>query len=209
MADPLQINLLKQIYKTWVLTDMPMRIEDLDFLSTSEDLDKLLNMLEISGLVKIKSETIAITPAGRSKIRVVLTGGVYDLLHKGHIITLKEARSLGDFLIVVVARDVTVSKKKRSPIHSDVDRCYLLNAICVVDAAVLGDEVDHMRIVRRIKPEIVAIGSDQDHLEEVLTIQLKDQGMDHTKIIRLQADYEDLATTNLINSILHRYENSK
>ncbi|MCE7737228.1 MAG: FAD synthase, partial [Candidatus Heimdallarchaeota archaeon] len=100
--------------------------------------------------------------------------------------------------------DMTVQKKKRKPIHKDFDRTYLLNSLCIVDAAVIGDKEDHMRIVRRIKPDVVAIGSDQDHLEDALNIQLKDQGMIATKIVRLDADYEDKATTKLIENILLR-----
>ncbi len=205
MANPIQLHILKQIYKHWVMFDTGIKIEDIELLITKKAFEDELALLEISDLISIDDDILNITEAGKSKFKVVLTGGAYDLLHRGHIITLKEAKSLGDFLIVVIARDSTVRRKKRDPIHSEVDRAYLLNSICVVDVAILGDEKDHMRVVRRIKPDVVAIGSDQDHLEEVLKVQLKDQGMFSTEIIRLKADYEDLATSKLIKYILDKY----
>lgn len=204
MANAFQIDLLKQIYRHWVLHDEPIPISKLRYIKTKDEFENEMKLLEISELVIIEGSRCSVSEAGRSKFKVVLTGGAYDLLHKGHVITLKEAASHGDFLIVVVARDVTVEIKKRKPIHLDIDRAYLLNSLCVVDAAVIGDKKDHMRIVRRIKPDVVAIGSDQDHLEDVLNVQLKDQGMIATEIVRLKADYEDKATTKLIENILSR-----
>jgi glycerol-3-phosphate cytidylyltransferase-like family protein len=61
-----------------------------------------------------------------------------------------------------------------------------------------------MRIVRRIKPDFVAIGADQDHILTVLKDQIKDAGMENTKIIRLKADYEGLATSKVIDKIINR-----
>ena len=204
MANAFQIDLLKQIYRYWVLYDDAIPIYKLQYITTNNEFDREMKLLEVSELVIIDGDLCSIGEGGRSKFKVVLTGGAYDLLHRGHVITLEEAASHGDFLIVVVARDVTVEKKKRKPIHKDTDRAYLLNSLNVVDAAVIGDKDDHMRVVRRIKPDIVAIGSDQDHLEEALNVQLKDQGMISTDIIRLNADYEDRATTKLIEDILSR-----
>lgn len=205
MPSSSQLEILRQLFRHWVLYDEGLEIDKIKYSCDAIKFEEELKLLDISELIHIQKGIVTITEAGKSKLQIVLTGGAYDLLHKGHIITLKEAKSHGDFLIVVIARDVTVAKKKRNPIHSEKDRAYLLNEICVVDAAILGDEVDHMRVVRRIKPDIVAIGSDQDHLEEVLKAQLKDQGMFHTKIVRLHADYEELATTKLINHILENY----
>lgn len=204
MATALQIEVLKQIFREWVINDSGIPISRLQIPIPSEMLEKEIKKLEISNLVEIFDDCLNITPAGRSKFKVVLTGGAYDLLHKGHIITLKEAKALGDFLVVVVARDITVNRRKRTPIHSEEDRRYLLNELNVVDAAVLGDEVDHMRIVRRIKPDFVAIGADQDHIIGVLKEQITDAGMENTKIVRLDADYEGLATSKVIDEIKNR-----
>ena len=105
---------------------------------------------------------------------------------------------------MVIARDVTAHQSKRLPFHPESDRVSLLNNITIVDAAILGDEVDHMRVVRRIKPDVIALGADQNHIEADLKIEIKDQGFPDTKIIRLEAEYEGLATTKLINKIIDR-----
>lgn len=200
----LQIAILRKVFKHWVINDQALPVDLLDCNISEDQLKNELKLLDISGLIKITDTLLEITPAGRSKIKVVLTGGAYDLLHKGHIITLQEAKQLGDFLVVVVARDVTVKNRKRKPIHSEQDRVFMLNQLKIVDVAILGDEIDHMRVVRRIKPNIVALGADQDHIKEVLLDQFKDQGQEQTKIMRLKADYEGLATSRLIQEILHR-----
>ncbi len=204
MATALQIDILKQIYKYWVTYDAPIQIDKIKCIISQDELTNELKLLEVSELVNKEGSSYSITLAGRSKFSVVLTGGVYDLIHQGHIVTLTEAASHGDFLIVVIARDLTAHKRKRLPFHPEEDRVSLLNAITMVDAAISGDEIDHMRVVRRIKPDVIALGADQDHIEAELKIEIKDQGFPDTKIIRLEAEYEGLATTKLINKIIER-----
>ncbi len=204
MASALHIEILKQIYAYWILNDSDMPVEELKLYLDVESRDKELEILQISNLVEKDSNSLSITTAGRSKFKVVLTGGAYDLIHRGHLETLRAAKSLGDFLVVVIARDITVNRRKRKPIHSEVDRMIILNELEVVDAAVLGDEVDHMRVVRRLKPDIVAIGADQHHIKDVLQDQINDQGLPSTRIVRLEVDYEGLATSQVINEILAR-----
>ncbi len=206
MATALQIDILKQVYRHWVLYDDAIPRDKITSIVPKSMLNDELKLLEISGLLENLNGKYKITSAGRSKFRVVLTGGVYDLIHRGHLITLQEAANYGDFLIVVVARDITVRTRKREPIHSDIDRAYLLNSLCVVDAAIPGDEVDHMRVVRRIKPDVIALGADQFHIVSELKLQIEDQGFPDTKIIRLKADYEGLATSKLIEKIINRVE---
>ncbi len=204
MATALQIDILKQIYKYWVMYDLPIQIENIRCILSQDELANELKLLEVSELINKEGSSYSITTAGRSKFSVVLTGGVYDLIHQGHIVTLNEAASHSDFLIVVIARDVTAHNRKRLPFHPERDRVNLLNEITIVGAAILGDEVDHMRVVRRIKPDVIALGADQDHIVAELKIEIKDQGFPDTKIIRLEAEYEGLATTKLINKIIER-----
>ena len=65
---------------------------------------------------------------------IVLAGGVFDIIHPGHIHTLNAAKLLGDVLVVVVATDNTAVKmKKRTPIHSQEQRQELVNSLEVVD----------------------------------------------------------------------------
>ena len=83
----------------------------------------------------------SLTESGRSRIKVVLAGGVYDVLHVGHLAALAEARRLGDVLVVVVATDMTVETLKgRKPLFPEEDRRVLVEGLKPVDIAILGYE---------------------------------------------------------------------
>ncbi len=100
----------------------------------------------------------------------VMASGVFDLLHIGHLYYLEEAKKYGDELIVVVACDETVRKKKHEPIMPAEERRKLVEALKPVDKAVVGYEDDFLRIVEEIKPDVIALGYDQhfEGLEEML-----------------------------------------
>jgi FAD synthetase len=97
----------------------------------------------------------------------VLAAGVFDLLHYGHIRYLEEAKKLGGpdaELIVIVARDETVRRLKGSdPIIPEDQRRAVIEALKVVDEALLGfEDLDLDRVIQQVKPDIVAVGHDQD-----------------------------------------------
>ena len=70
-----------------------------------------------------------------SKSKIVLAGGVFDIIHPGHIHTLNDAKKLGDVLVVVVATDKTAIKmKKREPLHSAELRQELVSSLTMVDS---------------------------------------------------------------------------
>ncbi|MGC8899293.1 MAG: adenylyltransferase/cytidyltransferase family protein [Candidatus Micrarchaeia archaeon] len=97
----------------------------------------------------------------RRKIKVVLTGGVFDILHAGHVFTLYEAKKFGDVLVVVVATDRTVKKfKKRKPVNNQEYRAFMVNALKPVDVAIVGKNRfdDTIKLVR---PDVVVFGYDQ------------------------------------------------
>lgn len=99
------------------------------------------------------------------KSKVVLASGVFDLLHLGHVRFLEEAKKAGGpnaKLIVIVARDNTVEKKKgKKPVMPEHQRCALVASLKVVDEAMLGYEDFNMgKVLERIKPDIVAVGHD-------------------------------------------------
>jgi cytidyltransferase-like protein len=114
----------------------------------------------------------SLTEQGRNLIRVVLAGGVYDVLHLGHLAALTEAKRLGDVLVVVVATDVTVETlKERKPLFPDEDRRALVEGLKPVDVAILGYEdvgFGFEQILAEVKPDIVAFGYDQDKLERMV-----------------------------------------
>jgi len=98
--------------------------------------------------------------------KVVLASGVFDLLHYGHLKFLEEAKKSGGEgakLVVVVARDRTVVRMKgEPPIMPEEERRALVEALKVVDEAILGfEEFDVERILRTGRPDVVALGEDQ------------------------------------------------
>ncbi len=138
-------------------------------------------------------------------VRVVATG-VFSIIHPGHIIFLEEARKLGDELVVIVARDKTVGLKKGSQYIPEEQRLHVVSALKMVDKAVLGDEEDIYKPVEELKPDVIALGSDQEFDEEKLSSELRDRGL-NAKLVRVDRHYEgELYSTR---RIIERIKNSK
>ena len=93
---------------------------------------------------------------------VVFTNGVFDLLHPGHIRYLRDARALGDALIVAVNSDRSVRAIKGAgrPINPEQERAELLLGLDSVDAAVIFDEETPHAIISRIQPDVLVKGAD-------------------------------------------------
>ena len=93
---------------------------------------------------------------------VVFTNGVFDLLHPGHVRYLRDARQLGDTLIVGVNSDrsVRASKGPERPINSAAERAEVLLALGVVDGVVVFDEDTPLEIIRRLEPDVLVKGAD-------------------------------------------------
>ena len=137
-------------------------------------------------------------------VRVMATG-VFDILHLGHIRYLEEAKSFGDELVVVVAHDETVKKRKHTPIMPQEMRRKIVESLKCVDKAVNGKEGDMLDIVKEIRPDIIALGYDQRFDEKKLGEQLKKEGLD-IKIVRCSHYTEDdlNGTRRIIRKIADR-----
>lgn len=94
--------------------------------------------------------------------KVVFTNGVFDLLHPGHIRYLRDARKLGDALIVGVNSDrsVRANKGPERPITPEAERVEILSALECVDAVAIFDEDTPAEIIRRIQPDVLVKGAD-------------------------------------------------
>jgi FAD synthetase len=141
----------------------------------------------------------------------VMATGTFDILHLGHIYFLKEAKKLGDTLIVVVATDSTVRKLKHEPVNPEQIRLDLIKELKIVDQAYLGHEKDIYEILKEIKPDIITIGYDQIHNEKTIEKELKKRNI-NAKVIRLQeykggSDLE--GTRKIISKIISAYEIQK
>ena len=96
--------------------------------------------------------------------KLVFTNGCFDLMHRGHLSYLKEARSLGDFLIVGLNSDLSIRSLKGPlrPIFSQDDRAYFLESLRFVDGVVLFDEETPCHLIKDIQPDIYVKGGDYD-----------------------------------------------
>ena len=148
-----------------------------------------------NGLVEPDKKTL--TDIGRTSLRVVLAGGVFDIIHPGHIYTLNSAKSLGDVLIVVVATDKTVQKmKKRIPLHNQEQRKKLVNSLSMVDLCLIGYEGDIFKTVETVRPEIIALGYDQVHQEKSITDGCSKLNLE-VKVARLQSPNPEISSSKI------------
>jgi len=109
------------------------------------------------------AEALALVAAARDRGRtVVFTNGVFDLLHPGHVRYLRQARALGDVLIVGVNSDRSVRALKgpSRPITSEEERAELVAALACVDAAVIFDEDTPWQLIAALQPDVLVKGAD-------------------------------------------------
>ena len=131
------------------------------------------------------------------KKKIVLAGGVFDIIHPGHIHTLNAAKALGDVLVVAIATDKTAQKmKKRPPLHNQELRRELVSYLSMVDRAVIGHEDDIFETVKEIKPNIIVLGYDQIHQEKFIDDGCKRINL-YVKIVRLQSPVPDLSSSSI------------
>ena len=104
----------------------------------------------------------------RAGLRVVVTNGCFDLIHRGHATYLREARLCGDALLVAINSDASVSSLKgpNRPIVAEADRAYVLASLECVDAVVVFDGTRATSVFEQIRPDIYVKGA--DYTEETL-----------------------------------------
>jgi len=115
----------------------------------------------------------------------VLATGTFDLLHPGHLLYLSEARALGDELYVIVARDSMI-KHKQKPVVPEEQRLEMVQALRIVDKAILGSKIDIFEHLCEIRPDIIALGSNQFFKEKDLETQLRIHGIE-AKVVRIRS----------------------
>lgn len=117
----------------------------------------------MSGKVKSLDDLKRIADqARRDGKTVVLTNGCFDLLHRGHVHILREAKALGDILIVAINSDRSVKaiKGPSRPVLSESDRTELLAAMEMVDYVALFDEPDPYDLIAAVRPNVLVKGGD-------------------------------------------------
>jgi D-beta-D-heptose 7-phosphate kinase/D-beta-D-heptose 1-phosphate adenosyltransferase len=135
-----------------------------------------------------------------ARARVVFTNGVFDLLHRGHVEYLGEARALGDRLVVGVNSDASVRRLKgpARPLVPQEERVELLFALEAVDLAVLFDEDTPERLIREVRPDVLVKGGDWA-IEEIVGREFVESLGGRVETIRLR---EGISTSILVQRIL-------
>ena len=188
-------KILSTLYVSQITGENPIeKILENDIIS-EEQISEKIEKLTQDNLVN--QDKMTLTEIGRGSLRVVLAGGVFDIIHPGHISTLNAAKTLGDVLVVVVATDNTAVKmKKRRPIHSQEQRQELVNSLYVVDLCLIGQENDIFKTVNLVKPQIIALGYDQVHQEQFITEGCKKIKLD-AKVARLQSPIPESSSSKI------------
>lgn len=164
----------------------PVSIEELHQSLTGFSDRKILDLNQLTIELKKKRD---------SGKKIVFTNGCFDILHRGHVAYLKEARSLGDLLIIGLNTDESVRRLKgpERPINNENDRAELLAALECVDYVILFNEETPRDLIAQIRPDFLVKGGDYTP-ESVVGREFANE----TVIINFVNGYSTTATINKI-----------
>ena len=133
-------------------------------------------------------------------MRKIMVFGTFDTVHKGHESFFKQAKNLGDYLIIVVARDDYAKRaKKYSPVNSEKIRVRNVRKSMLPNKVILGSKTHNFyRTIRTHKPETIALGYDQKPTIIELKKQLRKHRLSGVKIVRMRAFKPKIYKTSLI-----------
>ncbi len=136
--------------------------------------------------------------------RIVFTNGCFDLLHVGHVRYLEEAKARGDVLVVGINSDRSVRGLKGSnrPILPQEERSEVLSGLSCVDYVTIFDEETPLELIKSLQPHVLVKGGDWTR-ETTVGREIVEQSGGEVVIVPFQ---EGASTTNLIETILKRYE---
>lgn len=155
----------------------------------------------------VVSEPFPLPPQADAKLRlwrhakecVVFTNGVYDLLHRGHVEYLEEARAMGDRLVVGVNSDASVRRLKgpERPILAQGDRAGLVASLACVDLVVVFEDDTPLRLIEAVQPDVLVKGADYA-IDEIVGREAVEARGGRVERIRLR---EGLSTSALVERI--------
>jgi len=147
---------------------------------------------------------------GKKKRKIVLASGTFDLLHLGHVKYLEEAKRAGGRnaeLIVIVARDSTVEKRRGTkPIVPENQRRALVDSLKAVDDAVLGyEDFDIEKVIQKIKPDVIALGYDRSDIQQAVRDYVKENRL-VIKVVKISKfENEELNSSSKIKQKIIRH----
>lgn len=197
-------SLDKLILKAIYISNLDPSKSFLRYLQEKYQLDKsffesrMTELIDLGLIEKINPEQYKLNSLGRETMKVVLVGGVFDILHPGHIFTLKAAKSHGDILIVIIATESTATKIKKNRIifHNENLRREMVSSLNFVDLALIGKEGTLFDTVEHVKPDIIALGYDQSHTEKFISENCRKRNI-NVRILRLNTPIPNMKSSEL------------
>ncbi len=130
--------------------------------------------------------------------KVVLVGGCFDLFHFGHLVFFEGAKKSGDVLVVALESDEFITlKKKRSPIHTQAQRAFILANLTLVDAVItlpfLKTYSEYFQLVSRLRPDVIAITEGDPYQSEK-----EKQAAEINAVVKVVAPRVDTHSTSAI-----------
>jgi rfaE bifunctional protein nucleotidyltransferase chain/domain len=158
----------------------------------------------MSKLLTLDQLLIARRQAKEAGKRVVFTNGCFDLLHAGHIVYLRQARSLGDILVIGINSDASVQRLKgpERPIMSEAERAGVLEGLEMVDYITIFDEETPHSLISALLPDVLVKGGDWALDQIVGRLEVEAAGGSVHSLPYLQG----ASTTDIISRILSRYQ---
>jgi D-beta-D-heptose 7-phosphate kinase/D-beta-D-heptose 1-phosphate adenosyltransferase len=129
---------------------------------TREEIAVVKKKRNYEKFIDLEHLSVRVEDAKKKGQKVVFTNGCFDLMHRGHIEYLREARACGDVLIVGLNSDRSVKalKGESRPINQEVDRAFMLSQFPFVDHVIVFDEETPLDLIRQIRPDILVKGGD-------------------------------------------------
>ena len=159
----------------------------------------VVHQTELEKFIKSNAKSISKNELGDFKNsvfgkKIVFTNGCFDVLHQGHRKLLKEAKALGDILVVGLNSDTSISRLKGAerPINGVAQRIDVLSALPDVDAVIVFEEDTPLELLQELRPNVLVKGGDyqpkevvgKDEVDEVVIIPLV-EGISTTKIMNV------------------------
>jgi len=197
-----ELGILKEVYSAG-LRDGRVTVETIALHSSASraEVSGGVQAAAEAGLLQLDRAGISLTPKGRSKLKVVMIGGAFEIIHPGHLHTVEQARKLGNTLVVVVATDKTVAKNKgRDPVTTQEWRVKLVASLRGVDVGIAGGQGSIYDTLEKVRPDVVALGYDQIHNPSDIETEARRRGLD-LKVVRLTSPLPGVKTSKIVNAL--------
>lgn len=135
-------------------------------------------------------------------LKKVMAFGTFDLFHAGHENYLRQAKELGEYLTVIIARDETVKKiKGHAPTHNEHERMRNVKMSGIADKVILGYKDDKYKVLKKFRPDVLALGYDQFVFTQRLEKTLIDLKL-NANVVRLTPYFPQIYKSSLLRKSL-------